>query len=80
MGMLIAIVQLSGTFVQPVIVIMSNLPKLNSVKPIIERIDEFSTYKDNDFTGKDKPSFNNNLEVSKTCLLAMVMESLLLKI
>ena len=64
MGMLIAIVQLSGTFVQPVIMIMSNLPKLNSVKPIIERIDEFSTYKDNDFTGKDKPYFNNNLEVS----------------
>lgn len=64
MGMLIAIVQLSGTFVQPVIMIMSNLPKLNSVKPIIERIDEFSTYKDNDFTGKDKPNFNNNLEVS----------------
>lgn len=64
MGMLIAIVQLSGTFVQPVIVIMSNLPKLNSVKPIIKRIDEFSTYKDNDFTGKDKPNFNNNLEVS----------------
>ncbi|WP_291565559.1 MULTISPECIES: ABC transporter ATP-binding protein [unclassified Clostridium] len=64
MGMLIAIVQLSGTFVQPVIMIMSNLPKLNSVKPIIERIDEFSTYKDNDFIGKDKPYFNNNLEVS----------------
>jgi len=64
MGMLIAIVQLSGTFVQPVIMIMSNLPKLNSVKPIIKRIDEFSTYKDNDFTGKDKPNFNNNLEVS----------------
>lgn len=64
MGMLIAIVQLSGTFVQPVIMIMSNLPKLNSVKPIIERIDEFSTYKDDDFIGKDKPNFNNNLEVS----------------
>ncbi|WP_291581610.1 ABC transporter ATP-binding protein [Clostridium sp. UBA6640] len=64
MGMLIAIVQLSGTFVQPVIMIMSNLPKLNSVKPIIERMDEFSTYKDNDFTGKDKPNFNNNLEIS----------------
>jgi len=64
MGMLIAIVQLSGTFVQPVIMIMSNLPKLNSVKPIIKRIDEFSAYKDNDFIGKDKPHFNNNLEVS----------------
>ncbi|MBU5482884.1 ABC transporter ATP-binding protein/permease [Clostridium sp. MSJ-11] len=65
MGMLIAIVQLSGTFVHPVIMIMSNVPKLNSVKPIIERIDDFSNYKDNDFIGKDKPYFNNNLEVSK---------------
>ncbi|MEW9093787.1 MAG: ABC transporter ATP-binding protein [Clostridiaceae bacterium] len=64
MGMLIAIVQLSGTFVHPVIMIMSNVPKLNSVKPIIERIDKFSTYKDNDFIGKDKPYFNNSLEVS----------------
>lgn len=45
MGMLIAIVQLSATFVQPVIMIMSNVPKLNSVKPIIKRIDDFLTMK-----------------------------------
>ncbi|AUM94526.1 TPA: ABC transporter ATP-binding protein [Clostridium botulinum] len=64
MGMLIAIVQLSATFVQPVIMIMSNVPKLNSVKPIIKRIDDFSNYEDTDFVGKDKPYFNNNLEIS----------------
>ncbi|WML37323.1 ABC transporter ATP-binding protein [Clostridium sp. OS1-26] len=63
MGMLIAIVQLSATFVQPIIMIMSNVPKLNSVKPIIKRIDDFSNYKDTDFIGKDKPCFNNDLEV-----------------
>ncbi|WP_061320189.1 ABC transporter ATP-binding protein [Clostridium botulinum] len=64
MGMLIAIVQLSATFVQPVIMIMSNVPKLNSVKPIIKRIDDFSNYEDTDFVGKDKPHFNSNLEIS----------------
>ncbi|KEI91013.1 ABC transporter ATP-binding protein [Clostridium botulinum] len=64
MGMLIAIVQLSATFVQPVIMIMSNVPKLNSVKPIIKRIDDFSNYQDTDFVGKDKPYFNSNLEIS----------------
>ncbi|MBO0525658.1 ABC transporter ATP-binding protein [Clostridium botulinum] len=64
MGMLIAIVQLSATFVQPVIMIMSNVPKLNSIKPIIKRIDDFSNYEDTDFVGKDKPYFNNNLEIS----------------
>ncbi|WP_434293460.1 ABC transporter ATP-binding protein [Clostridium botulinum] len=64
MGMLIAIVQLSATFVQPVIMIMSNVPKLNSVKPIIKRIDDFSNYEDTDFVGKDKPYFNSSLEIS----------------
>ncbi|WP_027624603.1 ABC transporter ATP-binding protein [Clostridium lundense] len=64
MGMLIAIIELSATFVQPVIMIMSNVPKLNSVKPIIKKIDDFSNYKDTDFIGKDNPYFNNNLEVS----------------
>ncbi|HDK7138564.1 TPA: ABC transporter ATP-binding protein [Clostridium botulinum] len=64
MGMLIAIVQLSATFVQPVIMIMNNVPKLNSVKPIIKRIDDFSNYEDTDFVGKDKPYFNSNLEIS----------------
>jgi ABC-type bacteriocin/lantibiotic exporter with double-glycine peptidase domain len=64
MGMLIAIVQLSGTLVQPVIMIMNNVPKISSMKPVFERIDSFSNYVDTGLIGKDKPSLNNNIKIS----------------
>ncbi|RDY27020.1 ABC transporter ATP-binding protein [Romboutsia weinsteinii] len=63
-GMLIAIVQLSGTLVQPVIMIMSNVPKISSMKPVLERVDNFSNYVDNGLVGEDKPSLNNDIEIS----------------
>ena len=63
MGMLIAIVQLSGTFVQPVIMIMSNIPKITSMKSVLEIIDEFVNYEDKCFVGKENPTFTNSLEV-----------------
>lgn len=64
MGMLIAIVQLSGTFVQPIIMIMSNVPKITSIKPVLDRLDKFSNYEDRSFVGKENPTFENRLEVS----------------
>ncbi|MEG0856357.1 MAG: ABC transporter ATP-binding protein [Terrisporobacter sp.] len=64
MGMLIAIVQLSGTFIQPVIMIMSCVPKITSMKSVIKRLDDFSNYVDKSFTGKEIPTFENVLEVS----------------
>lgn len=63
-GMLIAIVQLSATLVQPVIMIMSSMPKISSMKSVLERIDNFSNYEDTNFTGTIKPTFNNSLEIS----------------
>lgn len=63
MGMLIAIVQLSGTFVQPVIMIMSNIPKVTSMKSVLARLYEFSNYKDTSFEGKENPTFENNIEI-----------------
>ncbi|MGL4911325.1 MAG: ABC transporter ATP-binding protein, partial [Romboutsia sp.] len=63
MGMLIAIVQLSGTFVQPVIMIMTEFPKITSMKPIIERLNKLSDYKDESFEGKENPTFDKVLEV-----------------
>lgn len=63
MGMLIAIIQLSGTFVQPIIMIMSNIPKVTGMKAVLKRIDNFSNYEDKSFNGKVKPTFENNLEV-----------------
>ena len=64
MGMLIAIIQLSGTFVQPVIMIMSNVPKITSMKSVLKRLDKFSNYEDTVFIGKENPTFKNDLELS----------------
>lgn len=63
-GMLISIVQLSGTLVQPVIMIMNNTPKISSMKPVIKRIDKFSNYVDKGLIGKDKPLLKNNISIS----------------
>ncbi|MDO4276299.1 MAG: ABC transporter ATP-binding protein [Eubacteriales bacterium] len=38
MGTLLALVQLSGTFVTPVVLLMQNAPKIASIKPILERL------------------------------------------
>ena len=63
MGTLIAIVQLSGSFIQPVIMIMSYLPKITSMNSVITRLDELSNYKDSSFTGNGNPSFKNSIEL-----------------
>jgi ABC-type multidrug transport system fused ATPase/permease subunit len=56
-GMLVALVQLSGGFVGPVLVIMQNVSKLQGVKPIITRLEAFMTYEDHSFKGKATPQF-----------------------
>lgn len=38
MGTLMALVQLSSTFVMPVVMLMQNVPKISGMKPIIERL------------------------------------------
>lgn len=64
MGTLIAIVQLSGSFIQPVIMIMSYVPKITSMTAVIKRLDDISNYKDSTFIGTENPSFENAIEVS----------------
>lgn len=60
-GMLVALVQLSGGFVGPVLVIMQNVSKLQGVKPIITRLEAFMNYENHDFKGKASPQFNKHL-------------------
>jgi ABC-type multidrug transport system fused ATPase/permease subunit len=60
-GMLVALVQLSGGFVGPVLVIMQNVSKLQGVKPIITRLEAFMTYEDHSFKGKASPQFKKYL-------------------
>ena len=63
MGTLIAIVQLSGSFIQPVIMIMSYAPKITSMTSVIKRLDDMSNYKDSSFTGSENPSFDRSIEI-----------------
>ena len=63
MGMLIAIVQLSGTFVQPVIMIIGNVPKIRSMKEVLNRIDSFINYENENLNGEKIPEFTEKIEV-----------------
>ena len=42
MGTLMALIQLSSTFVAPVVMLMQNVPKITGIKPVLERLEELS--------------------------------------
>ena len=64
MGMLIAIIQLSSTFIQPVIMIMSNIPKILSIKSVLNKLEKLENYKNNDFIGNEIATFESKIEVN----------------
>ncbi|MFD1175408.1 ABC transporter ATP-binding protein [Paenibacillus puldeungensis] len=64
-GSLVALVQLSNGFVGPVLIIMQSLPKIQGVKPVVDRINALADYKDHSFQGVLEPTFQDNLKVSQ---------------
>ncbi len=62
-GTLVALIQLSGTFVSPIMMIMQNVPKIKSINPVIKRMEELAEYTDMSFTGTLKPSFTDSITV-----------------
>lgn len=60
-GSLLAIIQLSATLVSPIVMILNSLPKISSMKPVLERIESFINYKNTNFTGTSAPSFESNI-------------------
>lgn len=62
-GTLVALIQLSGTFVSPVMMILQNIPKIQSITPVIKRIRELSEYTDTSFTGTREPSFQERISI-----------------
>lgn len=66
-GTLIAIVQLSGTFISPVMMILQNIPKIQGIKPVVERMNGLAEYTNMSFQGTRKPSFNKVIEVKDLC-------------
>lgn len=63
LGTLVAVVQLSGTFISPVMIILQNAPLIQGIKPVINRLNEFANYTDQSFQGTLSPSLQNRIEV-----------------
>ncbi len=63
-GTLVAIMQLAGCFVVPLVYLMQSLPKIQSIAPIMKRMKQFEDYSDNTFEGKHQPSFLDKIVIS----------------
>lgn len=63
MGAVIAFIQLSGTFIQPVMMLLQNLPKVKSMKPVLARLEELASYRPTDLTGTQRPEFQKEVRV-----------------
>ncbi|NMO97016.1 ABC transporter ATP-binding protein [Paenibacillus lemnae] len=64
-GSLVALVQLSNGFVGPVMMIMQNVPRIQGVKPVVERFNALADYENDVFEGKIQPAFHHKLEASQ---------------
>ncbi|MGF9989484.1 ABC transporter ATP-binding protein [Bacillus mycoides] len=62
-GTLIALVQLSNTFVNPIMVITMGIPQLQSVKPIVDRFNSLVNAKQEDTIKIRKQSFEKAIEI-----------------
>lgn len=62
MGTLLALVQLSSSFMAPVILIMQNIPKIRSMKAVIARLNQYSVYEAHGETRQNIPTFDRTIE------------------
>ncbi|MFV0393209.1 MAG: ABC transporter transmembrane domain-containing protein, partial [Coprobacillaceae bacterium] len=60
-GALLGVLGLSGSFVQPVAVIMQSLPTIEGAKPVLQRLQEFSKKPTSSFQGTNEPEFNEEI-------------------
>ena len=60
-GTMVAMVQITGTLTQPLLMIFASAPRLKGVKDIIIRLNKFSNYNEETFTGTIKPTLNNKI-------------------
>lgn len=64
-GTLVALIQLGGMFVQPMMMIIQNIPKIKGITPVLKRLDDFAEYEDTKFIGIGVPSFEKELTVKQ---------------
>ncbi|WP_343208688.1 ABC transporter ATP-binding protein [Anaerolentibacter hominis] len=61
-GVLLALLQLSGSFVQPLGIIMQNIAKIQGAKPVLQRILELSEYKPSVFSGTEAAVLKSEIQ------------------
>lgn len=57
MGTLLALIQLSGTFVTPVVILMQNIPKIQGIKPVMEHLAELMDISRNEGEDSSKQEY-----------------------
>lgn len=62
MGTLLALVQLSGSFMAPVILLMQNIPKIQSMKSVIARLNQYVERNDMKIERNVVPTFEHSIE------------------
>ncbi len=79
-GTLVALIQLSGTFVSPVMMILQNVPKIKSIKPVIKRVEELADYTDTSFSGTSDPTFMDSIAIQDVSFAYGADQPILMKI
>ncbi|MGM0216139.1 hypothetical protein IGI42_003734 [Enterococcus sp. AZ109] len=64
-GVMLALLQLSGTFVQPAAMILESLPKIQGAQPIVALMNELSAPVISPFKGTEAPSFEKAIQLKQ---------------
>ncbi len=62
-GILLALIQLSSSFVNPLMLIMDGMPKVQGIKPVLNRLETVMDYEDTAFIGSKTPTFGKNIRL-----------------
>lgn len=62
-GTMVAIMQLSGAFIQPIMTIMQNIPRVIGGRVILQRLEEVISHRPAGFHGKETPYFQEKIEL-----------------
>ena len=62
-GTMVAVMQLSGAFIQPIMIIMQNIPKVIGGRAIIQKFEEVLSDQPTGFCGIEPPDFQEKIEI-----------------
>lgn len=64
-GILLALIQLSSSFINPLMLIMDGMPKVQGIRPVLSRLETIIDYRDSAFEGSQLPTFEKSIRLHK---------------